>query len=149
MRLGNGAVLTLHPAAVYGVRAVAFAVPVGARIVDAAAYSQQGEIAAAIPFNDSNGRAYFGLWLTPGQHGLARASGRIGSGTANGTAWSVTAYLGPWGICYQTNAVGIPVVFCPLTPLTWTRGASGAPPSAAPACRWRAGMRRPRRPGSS
>ena len=116
VRLGNGAVLTLHPAAVYGVRAVAFAVPVGARIVDAAAYSQQGEIAAAIPFNDSNGRAYFGLWLTPGQHGLARASGRIGSGTANGTAWSVTAYLGPWGICYQTNAVGIPVVFCPLTP---------------------------------
>ena len=116
VRLGNGAVLTLHPAPVYGVRAVAFAVPVGARIVDAAAYSQQGEIAAAIPFNDSNGRAYFGLWLTPGQHGLARASGRIGSGTANGTAWSVTAYLGPWGICYQTNAVGIPVVFCPLTP---------------------------------
>ena len=32
------------------------------------------------------------------------------------TAWSVTAYLGPWGICYQTNAVGTRWVFCPLTP---------------------------------
>jgi hypothetical protein len=60
--------------------------------------------------------AAFGVWLTPGQHGLTRASGRIGSGTVNGTAWSVTAYLGPWGICYQTSTVGIPAVFCPLTP---------------------------------
>ena len=116
VRLDNGTVLILHPVTVYGLRAVAFAVPVGARIVDAAAYSQQGEIAAAIPFNESDGIAYFGLSLTPGQHGLARASGRIGSGTANGTAWSVTAYLGPWGICYQTNAVGTPAVFCPPTP---------------------------------
>ena len=90
----------LHPVAVYGVRAVAFAVPVGAGVVDATAYSRHGEIAAAIPFNAPSGVAAFGVWLTPGQHGLARASGRIGSGTANGRAWSVTAYLGPWGICY-------------------------------------------------
>ena len=92
VRLGNGTVLLLHPVAVYGVRAVAFAVPVGAGVLDATAYSRHGEIGAAIPFSAPNGVAAFSLWLTPGQHGLARASGRIGSGTANGSAWSVTAY---------------------------------------------------------
>jgi len=112
VRLDNGTVLVLHPAAVYGVRAVAFAVPVGAGIVDATAYSRHGEIAAAIPFNAPNGVAAFGVWLTPGQHGLARASGRIGSGTANGIAWSVTAYLGPWGICIQIPATGLTWPYC-------------------------------------
>ena len=112
VRLGNGTVLILHPVAVYGVRAVAFAVPVGAGIADATAYSRHGEIAAAIPFNAPGGVAAFGLWLTPGQHGLARASGRIGSGTASGRAWSVTAYLGPWGICYQVPATGTALAYC-------------------------------------
>jgi hypothetical protein len=113
VRLDNGTVLILHPVAVYGVRAVAFAVPVGAGVVDATAYSRHGEIAAAIPFNAPNGVAAFGLWLTPGQHGSARASGRIGSGTFHGTAWSATAYLGPWGICIQAPATGLPWAFCP------------------------------------
>ena len=112
VRLGDGTVLILHPVTVYGVRAVAFAAPVGARVVDATAYSRHGEIAAAIPFNAPNGVAAFGVWLTPGQHGLARAAGRIGSGTANGSAWSVTAYLGPWGICIQAPATGITSAFC-------------------------------------
>ena len=112
VRLDNGTVLILHPVAVYGVRAVAFAVPVGAGVAGATAYSRHGEIAAAIPFNGPAGVAAFGVWLTPGQHGLARASGRIGSGTASGRAWSVTAYLGPWGICIQAPATGITSEFC-------------------------------------
>jgi len=112
VRLDNGTVLMLHPVAVYGVRAVAFAVPVGAGIVDATAYSRHGEVAAAIPFNAPNGVAAFGVWLEPGQHGLARASGRIGSGTANGSAWSATAYLGPWGICIQASGAGFTQAVC-------------------------------------
>jgi hypothetical protein len=116
VRLGNGTVLVLHPVAVYGVRAVAFAVPVGAGIVDATAYSRHGEIATAIPFRAPSGVAAFGVWLTPGQHGLARASDRIGSGTVNGRAWSVTAYLGPWGICYEVPATGFTWAYC--TPTT-------------------------------
>ncbi len=112
VRLGNGTVLILHPVRVYGVRAVAFAIPVGAGIAEATAYSRHGEIAAAIPFNDSSGTAAFGVWLKPGQPGLARASGRIGSGTENGIAWSVTAYLGPWGICFQAPAPGITQASC-------------------------------------
>lgn len=116
VRLGNGTVLVLHPVAVYGIRAVAFAVPVGTGIVDATAYSRSGEIAAATPFNASSGVAAFGAWLKPGQHGLARTSGRIGSGTANGHAWSVTAYLGPWGICFPFPATGLTWAYCaPIT----------------------------------
>jgi hypothetical protein len=112
VRLDNGAVLTLHPVAVYGVRAVAFAVPAGAGIVEATAYSGHAEIAAATPFHDPSGMTDFGVWLRPGQRGLAPASGLIGSGTVNGSAWSVTAYLGPWGICFRAPATGIPSASC-------------------------------------
>jgi len=99
VRLGNGSVLTLHPVTVYGTRAVAFAIPAGAQIAEAVAYSAHGQIATAVPFNQPGGLAWFVSWLRPGQHQAARASGRIASGTADGTAWSATAYLGPWGIC--------------------------------------------------
>jgi len=115
VRLDNGTVLMLRPVTVHGVRAVAFAVPAGAGVLDATAYSRHGEIAAAIPFNDPSGTADFGVWLTPGQHGLARASGQIGSGTANGNAWSATAYLGPWGICIQTSGTGDGTACAPTT----------------------------------
>ena len=110
--LDNENVLILHPVTVYGVRAVAFAIPIGARVVEATAYSRHGEISAATPFNAPGGLAAFGVWLTPGQHGPTRASGRIGSGTAIGRPWSVTAYLGPWGICFRAPATGFTQAFC-------------------------------------
>jgi hypothetical protein len=97
--LDNGTVLTLHPVTAYGARVVAFATPANAMIVSATAYSHHGEIATAIPFNEPGGQAFFGIWLKPGQHGIARASGSIGSGTAGGNTWSAFAYLGPWGVC--------------------------------------------------
>ncbi len=139
VRLDNGTVLILHPVAVYGVRAVAFAIPVGAGIAEVTAYSRHGEIAAAIPFNDPSGTADLGGWLKPGQHGLARASGRIGSGTFHGTAWSVTAYLGPWGICvrFPAGVVCVPAgvsVDSSATELTsgeLSLAAGGAPASTA------------------
>jgi hypothetical protein len=144
VRLGNGTVLILHPVTVHGIRAVAFAIPVGAGVVDATAYSRHGEIATAIPFNDPSGMADFGVWLTPGQHGLTRASGRIASGTADGSAWSVTAYLGPWGLCIEVPTTGNATACVPATAdlhlnsalLELTQGsltvaAGYAPPSAA------------------
>jgi hypothetical protein len=105
VRLGNGIVLTLHPARVYGVRLVGFAIPVGAPVVSATAYSSRGEIATTIPFN-TDGMAVFATWLRPGQPGLARSSMRVGSGSYLGGAWSATVYLGPWGICLTGNAGG-------------------------------------------
>jgi hypothetical protein len=106
VRLGNGIVLSLHPVRVYGVRLVGFAIPVGAPVVAATAYSRHGEIATAIPFNQPGEMATFSAWLRPGQHGLSRASGRIASGVVSGHAWSVTAYLGPWGICVESSTGG-------------------------------------------
>ena len=106
VRLGNGTLLTLHPATVWGVRVVAFAAPVGAEITAATAYSRHGVIATAIPFDRPGELATFSAWLRPGQHGLSRASGRIASGVVSGHAWSVTAYLGPWGICLDSSAGG-------------------------------------------
>jgi hypothetical protein len=104
VRLGNGTVLTLHPVTVYGTRVIAFAFPGNAVIVNAIAYSRHGEIATAVPFNKpADGFFYFGVWLKPGQHGIARASGLIGSGTAGGSAWSASADLGPWGFCVITS----------------------------------------------
>jgi hypothetical protein len=113
VRLGNGSTLTLHPATVWGVRMVAFAIPLGAPVVSATAYSAQGsEIATAIPFNAPGEMAAFGAWLRPGQHGLARASGRVGSGSYLGSAWSATAYLGPWGVCLTGQAGGTGASSC-------------------------------------
>ncbi len=147
VRLDNGIVLILHPVTVYGVRAVAFAIPVGAGVAEATAYSRHGEIAAAIPFNDPSGVADFGVWLKPGQPGLARASGRIGSGTADGSAWSATAYLGPWGICFQVPATGLTSAYC--MPAASPDPNSGYLSITGDTCRWRPGTRRPWRPGSS
>lgn len=104
VRLGNGSTLTLHPARVWGVRMVAFAIPMGASVVSATAYSAHGDIATAIPFNEPGGMATFALWLRPGQHGPARASGSIGSGLYRGSTWSATAYVGPWGVCLEAMA---------------------------------------------
>jgi hypothetical protein len=99
VRLGNGTVLTLHPVSVYGTRAVAFALPMGAEITEVAAYSRHGEIASAVPFDWPGGMALVISWLRPGQHQPARVSGLVASGTVHGKAWSATAYLGPWGTC--------------------------------------------------
>jgi hypothetical protein len=112
VRLGTGSTLTLHPATVWGVRMVAFAIPIGAPVVSATAYSGRGEIATAIPFNAAGGMAFFGTWLRPGQHGLARASGRVGSGSYLGRAWSATAHLGPWGVCLVGQAGGTGASSC-------------------------------------
>jgi hypothetical protein len=106
VRLGNGIVLTLHPVTLYGARVVAFAAPVGAEIVSATVYSARGEISTAIPFNDPNGLAFFGLWLKPGQRPAGRFSGRVGSGTFDGKPWSATAHAGPWGVCVDASGGG-------------------------------------------
>lgn len=109
VRLGDGTVLTLHPVTVYGTRAVAFAAPADAGITSVTAYSRHGEIATAIPFNDPGGMAFFGAWLKPGQHGLARTSGVIFSGRVGGYSVRVTGYQGPWGICVKISGGTSPV----------------------------------------
>ena len=108
VRLGNGTMLTLHPASVYGTRAVAFAMPMGATITEVAAYSQHGELAFSVPFNWPGGMAWVISWLQPGQVTAPRVSGVVGSGKVHGKAWSATAYLGPWGTCVGLTSAGAP-----------------------------------------
>lgn len=106
VRLAGGPLLTLHPVRVHGTRYVAYAVPAHAVISKITAYSARGEIAAAVPFHDPDGTATVSLWLRPGQTGLPRATHLAGSGTVGGRAWSVTAYVGPWGECLVTRGSG-------------------------------------------
>jgi hypothetical protein len=106
--LTNGATLTLHPVPEYGARLVVFVVPRGAVIVRVTAYSRAGEIASATPFYDQAGNADFATWLRPGQHGLARDTGLVASGSFNGQKWSVTAHTGPWGVCFESFGTDCP-----------------------------------------
>ncbi len=139
VRLDDATVLTLHPVAVYGTRAVALAVPVTARIISATAYSRHGEIATAIPFSQPGQVALFGAWLMPGQQGTARASAVIFSGRAGGYSGRATAHLGPWGICVTFSrpsalgcipvtspAPGTSVVFWKQDPLNYVVGTTSA-----------------------
>lgn len=130
VKLGNGTVLTLHPVKVYGGRAVAFAVPLGAPVIDAIGHLTSGSSQAAIPFNEPGGISVFGLWQGNGEFGPQPASGRIGSGTFAGHAWSATVYQGPWGVCVIAGGGGIRAIDCdPATGATlgtsvmfWTGG---------------------------
>ena len=99
VQLGDGTVLTLHPATVYGTRFVAFAVPADMVVDSATAYSRTGEIATAIPYQPPGGLAVFSDWLRPGQAVPGKINGTFGSGTIGGQAWRATAHLGPWGTC--------------------------------------------------
>jgi hypothetical protein len=116
--LTNGTVLTLHPVTVYGSRYVAFAT-VSGTIAGVAAYSRQGEIASTVAFT-LTGQDIFqsNAWLRPGQRGLPRLTGVIGSVTIDGKAHTAISYQGPWGICAAFNNVG--VFTC--APITGPRG---------------------------
>lgn len=111
VRLTNGTTLTLHPVAAFGARLIAFAVPRGAVIVRVTAYSRTGVLATATPYYDSAQDAQWDMWFKPGGHSPSRASGRIGSGTYHGQAWSVSAITGPWGVCFMLfgNAMCTPL----------------------------------------
>jgi hypothetical protein len=94
--LSDDATVTLRPYRLYGQRWVAFAVPADLAIVRATAYSTRSELGYAIPYDGE-----FVTWLRPGQRGLPRANYVIGSGAANGVAWSVVLHVGPWGYCFS------------------------------------------------
>ncbi|HUY50246.1 MAG TPA: hypothetical protein VMV92_31825 [Streptosporangiaceae bacterium] len=71
------------------------------------------------------------MWLRPGQRGLPRASHLIGSGTAGGSAWSVTGYVGPWGRCLVARGGGTIASGCVATfgpPGTSVMGWTTGPP---------------------
>jgi hypothetical protein len=94
VRLGNGTVLTLRPVRWQGQPWVALVAPSQVPIIGIVAWSRGGEIAHAVPFEDT-----VNDWLKPGASGPARATVTIGSGVAGGRPWRVQAHVGPWGRC--------------------------------------------------
>jgi hypothetical protein len=100
--LADGSKLTLLPRPLYGQRWVAFALPTDLPIVNGTAYSNQSEIAYAIPYGNSS----FITWLRPGEQGLPRATHLLGSGMLNGAAWSDVLHVGPWGYCSTVTMSG-------------------------------------------
>ena len=100
--LADGRRLTLHPAAVYGQRWVAVALPLRARVSKAVAYDGKAVYRYAIPFIAPGPDSYptFSQWLRPDAVGLPRRVIQVASGTADGHRWSVTEYSGPWGRCF-------------------------------------------------
>lgn len=96
--LGNGTVLVVHPTEAYGQRYAAFAIPLPLAITRVVAYVGQAELRHAVPFNGASG-AVIAAWLRPGQPGLPRSRELIGSGDADGRAWSEAVHVGPWGYC--------------------------------------------------
>jgi hypothetical protein len=63
-------------------------------------YSDSGQAATAVPFDQPGQLPAYRLWQEPGQAAPPRAQGVIGRGMAGGRAWSVSAYEGPWGTCF-------------------------------------------------
>lgn len=118
VRLSDGSALTVRPVNLFGVRVVGFLVPASQKITEAIAYSKGGgQIAAAVPFNDPGGMAYFGNWQ-PDQWVGQQGSHPIGSGTVTlpepmgRTPWSAMAYTGPWGVCVKGSFSRISQVGC-------------------------------------
>ncbi len=112
VRLSDGEALSLHPVSVYGTRFVAYALPRSLQVSSITASSARGELASTIPFNAPDATLDTGVWLPPGQTGMHRATGLVGSGTVGGHAWSTTAYVGPWGECLVTRGNGGPSSVC-------------------------------------
>jgi hypothetical protein len=100
VRLSDGSTLKLIPVEVYGTRSVAFASPTSLAVISATAYRGDGRYLTAIPFNPPDGVPVFGLWQSPGQPVPARVTKRIAAGSADGMAWAVQVYAGPWGACF-------------------------------------------------
>lgn len=105
----DGQQLKLIPVSADGIRYFAWVAPTSTAVASVAAhlggpYTDSGQTETAIPFNLSGQLPSFGLWQKPGQAAPPRASAVLGRGTADGRAWSVTAYEGPWGTCVTTSA---------------------------------------------
>jgi hypothetical protein len=107
----DGQRLKLVPVTVDGRRLVAFVAPLSMTIASVTAHlgtagHDNGQTETAIPFSLPGQLPLFVLWQRPGQAAVPRASRVIASGVADGRAWSLTAYVGPWGTCFVPDPPG-------------------------------------------
>jgi hypothetical protein len=109
--LSNGQTLTLYPRPWDGHRYLAMVLPEKLQVITVVAFGAGGELGSSIPFN-YQGSATVGIWLRPGQRGMARATTRIGAGGSGKSRWAATAYVGPWGLCGEVSGDGGGGGFC-------------------------------------
>jgi hypothetical protein len=131
----DGQHLKLIPVTAHGHRYVAWVAPVSMTIGSVVAhlggpYSDSGQTATAIPFDQPGQLPVFGAWQQPGQRVPARASGVVGGGLLGGHAiWSAIAYVGPWGSCVVVNGPGfVCIPFGPASTMTIVGPLSGSVP---------------------
>ena len=126
----DGQQLKLLPVTVAGHRYIAWMAPLPMGIDSVVAhlggpYSDSGQTATAVPFNGPDGPSVFGLWQGAGEAAPPRDTQVIGAGTTDGHAWKVTAYEGPWGTCFVTDAAGPVGARCVASPKLGTTAILG------------------------
>lgn len=117
----DGQQLKLLPVTVGGHRYIAWMAPLSLGIDSVVAhlggpYSDSGQTAIAVPFEQPGVPPVFGLWQGAGETAPPRDTKVIGAGTTGGPPWKVTAYEGPWGTCFVTDAAGPAGAQCVASP---------------------------------
>lgn len=124
----DGQQLKLIPVTVHGHRYFAWMAPLSMTIDSVvahlgAAYSDSGQTATAVPFDQPGQPPMYGLWLAQGQTAPPRHTQVLAAGRAGVNPWKLTVYEGPWGTCFTG---GQNVVACvPVKRLTTTQVLGG------------------------
>jgi hypothetical protein len=134
--LADGSQLTLRPALIGSHHLAVFMLPHGYRADRAVAHTTAGD-QVSIPFHDPDGLNDFVAWYAPSAVPYqAQVSGQVASGVAKNVVngkdetWTVTAYVGTFGICieHQVNGAGGATCYAPQVhppaalPFTKARG---------------------------
>jgi hypothetical protein len=96
----GGRSIDVTPVRWHGERWAGVAIPARQHLRSVVLHSGRGEVAYAIPFDNTN---TINVWLKPGQHGLRRQRATIATGVVSGKRWSLEGYAGPWGVCFSTS----------------------------------------------
>lgn len=104
----DGQVLTVFPVQVFAgpyARYVVIASPRLGSVETVTAFAGHRDLGYAVPFGGEPGVS-LPHWLRPGQPALPRPVTRvIGSGTVQGTSWTETVTVGPWGTCLYGSSM--------------------------------------------
>ena len=128
----DGQQLKLIPVTAGGHRYVAWMAPLSLKIDSVTAhlggpYSDSGQAATAVPFQQPGQPPVFGLWQRAGQAAPPRDTRLIGAGTTGGRAWKASASEGPWGTCFTVGPSGWCVPLGKLDTTTVIVFGGGAP----------------------
>jgi hypothetical protein len=131
----DGQQLTLTPVTVRGHRYVAWSAPLTSTVARVAAhlggpYSDSGQFAGSIPYDQPGQTPVFAQWQRNGYPAAAVGIQVVGHGGRGSQAWSVSAYVGPWGTCFDLTGVAISCLAKPPATTGLLGGAGNGSPGA-------------------